>query len=86
MKGIVKLVRPKYIFILIPDDRQIFAHSSTWMSIDPPCVDDVVEFDIAPSIKPQYKDQAMRVRKISCDANRSAIDVLATAVAVAEVR
>jgi hypothetical protein len=64
MEGTIKKVKDKYFFILIPDSRQIFGHTSSWLSYPGPRMDDVVEFDLVPSLKPQYKDQAANVKRI----------------------
>ena len=64
MQGIVKKVKDKYFFILIPDTRQIFGHVSSWLSYPGPRLDDLVEFDLMGSLKPQYKHQAANVKRI----------------------
>ena len=64
MQGIVKKVKDKYFFILIPDNRQIFGHVSSWLSYPGPRLDDLVEFDLMGSLKPQYQHQAANVRRI----------------------
>ena len=62
MKGIIKLVKEKYFFILIPDTRQVFAHRSTWLSLTPPCIDDVVEFDQQQTREEEHRRVAKRKR------------------------
>jgi hypothetical protein len=64
MEGIVKKVKDKYFFILIPDTRQIFGHVSSWLSYPGPRLDDLVEFDLVVSLKPQYQHQATNVKRI----------------------
>jgi hypothetical protein len=64
MQGIVKKVKDKYFFILIPDTRQIFGHVSSWLSYPGPRLDDLVEFDLVVSLKPQYQYQAANVKRI----------------------
>jgi hypothetical protein len=64
MQGIVKKVKDKYFFILIPDARQIFGHVSSWLSYPGPRLDNLVEFDLVVSLKPQYQHQAANVKRI----------------------
>ena len=78
MQGIIRKVKPTYFFILIENDREVFAHLSGWLSKDAPREFDEVEFDLIPSHKPQFKEQAVRVRKIVI-ASPSAVDTLAGA-------
>jgi cold shock CspA family protein len=65
MQGIVKKIKGTYGFILIENDRQIFYHASSWLSKDSATEGDTVEFDVIPSHKPQFKEQAIHVKKIT---------------------
>ena len=64
IKGTIRKVKPTYFFILIENDRQVFAHLSGWLSNDAPREFDEVEFDIIPSHKPQFREQAINIKKI----------------------
>ena len=77
MQGIIKKLKETYGFILIEDDRQIFFHASTWLSKSHPAVDDVVEFDLIPSHKPQFREQAINVRKIRTEPSVDTANILA---------
>ena len=63
MQGTIRKVKPTYFFILIENEREVFAHLSGWLSKDTPREFDEVEFDLIPSHKPQFKEQAVRVKK-----------------------
>ncbi len=76
MQGIIKKVKETYGFILIEDDRQVFFHLSTWLSKLAPTEGDAVEFDLVPSHKPQFKEHAVKVRKIRTE-TASAASILA---------
>ena len=63
MQGIIHKVKDRYFFILIPDSRQIFGHISSWLSFPGPRVNDIVQFELVQSLKPQFHDQAANVKR-----------------------
>ena len=64
MQGTITKIKDSYGFILIDNESQVFFHLSTWLSKRPPILGDEVEFDLAPSHKPQFKEHAIKVRRI----------------------